>query len=116
MIRFFTYGTFRQGECRHDILQSFKPEFIQVITTASEYKLLNLGSFPGMVEGDKAVVGELYNLPEIALNTLDMIESHPSFFCRKEIKLKDGTCAISYLFQRSINNLHEITSNDWTNK
>jgi gamma-glutamylcyclotransferase (GGCT)/AIG2-like uncharacterized protein YtfP len=116
MIRFFTYGTFRQGECRHDVLQRFKPEFVQVITTAPEYKLFNLGSFPGMIEGNEAVVGELYNLPEIALHTLDMIESHPSFFCRKEIKLEDGTLAVAYLFQHATSNLCEITSNDWRNK
>ncbi len=117
MIKFFTYGTFRQRECRHDILQKFKPEFLKTTTTAPEYKLFNLGSFPGMIEnGDKEVIGELYNISEGALSTLDMIEGHPAFFRRKEIKLSDGTCAISYLFPHSTNNYDEIVSSDWTKK
>lgn len=112
MIKFFTYGTLRKGESRHNILEHFNAEFISSTTTAPEYKLFDLGSFPGMTaNGNCAITGEVYNLPEEALITLDMIEGHPDFFYRTEIKLQDGTIAISYLFpyEGSI----EIKSGDW---
>jgi gamma-glutamylcyclotransferase (GGCT)/AIG2-like uncharacterized protein YtfP len=117
MIRFFTYGTFRQGECRNHILQGFNAEFLGIITTIPEYKLFNLGHCPAMIEGgDKAIVGELYNLPKIALSTLDIIESHPLYFRHQEIKLIDNTYAISYLFQRSTDGFDKIATNDWVNR
>lgn len=115
MIKFFTYGTFRKNECRNHILEGFKPEFIKTITTAPQYKLFNLGSFPGMQEnGNMAVVGELYDLPEEALVVFDAIESHPTFFKRTMVELSDGTLAIAYIFPHECFN--EIESGDWLNK
>ena len=111
MVKFFTYGTFRKGECRHSILQSFKPVFIKTITTAPQYKLFDLGSFPGMAKGNKVVVGELYELPEEALTVFDGIEGHPVFFKRAEIKLVDGSYAIGYIYPHESND--EIMSGDW---
>ena len=117
MIKFFTYGTFRRGECRNDILTKFGSSFIKQTTTAPEYKLFNLGSFPGMIEnGDVSVTGELYYITEAALAMFDMIESHPSFFCRKEINLSDGTTAISYLYPHDVDDFRHIESGDWANR
>ncbi len=117
MIKFFTYGTFRQNECRHYILQSFKPEFIKQIETVAKYTLINLGSFPGIIEGgNNAIVGELYDITDDIMAVFDMIEGHPSFFCRKEIELVDGTNAAAYVFQHSIENCDIIMSNDWTTR
>jgi gamma-glutamylaminecyclotransferase len=114
MIKFFTYGTFRQGECRHSILQGYTPIFIKTLNTAPEYKLVDLGSFPGMRRGNISVVGELYEVPDDALSIFDMIEGHPSFFRRQEIKLEDGSVAIAYMFQHDSDN--EIKSGDWKNR
>lgn len=114
MIRFFTYGTFRAGECRHHVLKSFGVIFVQAINTAPEYTLVNVGAFPGMLEsGNDSVVGELYDVPEEAIPTFDIIEGHPTFFCRKNVKLADGTSAVSYVFLCPLDRYGKIKTGDW---
>lgn len=114
MIRFFTYGTLRRGECRSSILEQFAAEFIELTSTANEYKLVDVGSFPGLSSGDRAVVGELYYLPEAAFDYLDRIEGHPTFFRRDVVKLCDGSVAVAYMFPHE--GYNEIKSGDWLNK
>jgi len=117
MIKFFTYGTFRRGECRHYILQKFVKEFSGITTTAPKYRLVNLGSFPGILEGGtNHIVGEVYYIEDDALPMLDMIESHPSFFLRTNIELSDGSTAIAYIFPHNVESNKDISSGDWVNK
>lgn len=115
MITIFTYGTFQTGECRNTLLKACGAKFIKNIKTAPKYKLLDYGSFPGMVTGDKAIVGELYEAPDVALVTFDRIEGVPFLFDRAQVELEDGTFATAYVLVHN-EGLPEIKTADWKNK
>lgn len=114
-MRLFVYGTLRRDECRHSVLGRFNPTFVKEVKTASTYKLLDLGAFPAMVHGDRAVIGELYDVSDDAIPTFDMIEGVPYLFNRNTIALQDGTNAIAYIFMRDTD-APEIITGDWKNK
>ena len=54
----------------------------------SGYKMLNLGSYPGVIEGDSVVHGELWDTPD--MSSLDMLESNGSFYTRYIKTYTDG--------------------------
>ena len=86
----FVYGTLLSGLERSYVLNSC--DFISEAVAGSSC-LYNLGSYPGIKKGDGAVVGELYEVDDITLETLDMIEGfdstnlNNSLYHRSEIKI-----------------------------
>ncbi|MDC3283380.1 gamma-glutamylcyclotransferase [Planctomycetota bacterium] len=96
MNKIFVYGTLLKGLERNTALASSKylgPALIKA-------RLFDLGSYPGIAEGDEDVVGEIYDVDEETLNNLDAIEGYresapeSSLYLRKPIaarKLADGT-------------------------
>jgi gamma-glutamylcyclotransferase (GGCT)/AIG2-like uncharacterized protein YtfP len=88
--------------------------------------LYSLGEYPGMVEGDGSVHGELYRFPDIALalEVLDEIEEYDpqnpenSLYVRvvKQAVLdKNATTmpAWVYLYNRDVKGLPRIKSGNW---
>ena len=69
---FFAYGTLKRGQCREHVLRAAK--FLGSAQTAPRWRLLDLGSYPGLVAGSLAVHGELYEISPSLLPTLDAIE------------------------------------------
>lgn len=66
--------------------------------TAPQYTLLDLGSFPGMIQGGTtAVHGELYEVGPELLARLDRHEGVPKFYVRTTIPLSTGHSADGYL-------------------
>ena len=92
----FVYGTLLRGESNHFRLSGSR--FLGEATTAAEFELVNLGGFPAMVQnGGTAIRGEVYAVSRSTLVLLDELEEHPSFYCRQNVKLADGTEVESYL-------------------
>ena len=91
----FVYGTLLKGLERNAALTSSKylgPALIKA-------RLFDLGSYPGIAEGNADVVGEIYEVDEQTLNNLDAIEGYSesapesSLYLRKPMvarKLADG--------------------------
>lgn len=117
MIKIFVYGTLRKGELRNFFLQDTdETKFIQEIKTKPKYKLVDMGSFPALLEnGDNSIVGELYEVSEFTKKSLDTIEGVPFLFVSKEVELEDGSKVTAY-FQPFDKGYPEITSGDWLNK
>jgi gamma-glutamylcyclotransferase (GGCT)/AIG2-like uncharacterized protein YtfP len=69
---FFAYGTLRRGQCR----QSCWPYTPQRVEIATLYgRLLDLGTYPGLVSGDLPIRGELwYFLPTQIAETCRVID------------------------------------------
>jgi gamma-glutamylcyclotransferase (GGCT)/AIG2-like uncharacterized protein YtfP len=63
MARLFVYGTLRRGEANHHRLA--QATFLGEARTRPEFRLVDLGRFPGLLPGGStAVVGEVYDVPE----------------------------------------------------
>jgi gamma-glutamylcyclotransferase (GGCT)/AIG2-like uncharacterized protein YtfP len=79
-------------------------------------KLLNIGSFPGMIASDKEedmVKGELYLLPdpESIINILDRIEGVPFLFRREEVEVicnGEPCTAWAYTYNSSKNKSYDV--------
>ena len=74
----FVYGTLMRGGCRHRVLANQR--FVGEAVTVSDYKLLDLDEYPGLIEilqteqVGVAVHGELYEIAEPQWLSLDQVE------------------------------------------
>ncbi len=99
MTRIFVYGSLRKGLRLHPELEGAL--YGGTLYTAPGFRLLDLGSYPGMVrdESDGQVVGEVYWVDPETLDRLDRIEGNPNYYCRRTIALGDGSTAFAYLLR-----------------
>lgn len=89
----FVYGTLKRGDCRHHLLM--KQHFLGEATTVPDYLLINLGSYPGLVEcgqGDgRSIQGELYQVSHATLQRLDLEEGvAEGLYERRSIRLQNS--------------------------
>lgn len=84
MKRVFVYGTLRKGLAWHHLIKG--SNFLGEATTKEKYSLYADG-IPYVLENQKNIhiTGEIYEVDEQTLNTLDQLEGHPNWYCRKEI-------------------------------
>jgi len=71
-MKLFVYGTLLKGLSRHINIKD-SPCLGPGLAAAG---LHDLGSYPGMLKKDGLVVGELYEVTQNVLNTLDIIEGY----------------------------------------
>ena len=94
--RVFVYGTLLAGESNHRYLTSAR--LVSEAKTEAAFRLYDLGPYPGLVAvGGHAVFGEVYEVDEPTLATLDRLEGHPRFYVRKSIVLASGDAVETYL-------------------
>lgn len=98
-IRVFVYGTLKQGYGNHSALEGSK--FLGRATVTAPLKLVDLGWYPGLVrtrsEVPATIGGEVYEIDSDTLATLDLIEGHPSFYCREKLRTSLNLNAWAYL-------------------
>lgn len=93
----FVYGTLMEGQLNHRHLEGARPE--AEARTAANFTLYDTGPWPAMVRGGTtAVTGELYEICERQIDTLDAFEGHPALFCRESIELVDGRQAEAWIY------------------
>ena len=69
----FVYGTLCKGLSRNSILQN--TEYLGIASCTG--KLLNIGFYPALIQGDGKVIGEIYQIdPKVLLPKLDKIEGY----------------------------------------
>ncbi|MGJ8670590.1 MAG: gamma-glutamylcyclotransferase family protein [Oceanococcus sp.] len=96
MNRVFVYGTLLHGESNHGLLA--KATFVRRARTTPDYHLVDLGEFPALVAGGSvAVLGEVYDVNDDDLVSLDELEDHPNFYQRGRVTLEDGEEVMAYL-------------------
>lgn len=113
-MRFFCYGTLKKGFRAHHMLSNAL--FLGEATTHPRYHLCNVSWFPGMVEDESisgGVQGELYEVTEDDLQSMDRYEGAPELFRRDEVELSDGTSAIAYLFNKPHANFSRVEGGVW---
>lgn len=96
MAHLFVYGTLMQGMRNHAYLE--KATLIGPATTKPEFELMYNGSIPAARPGSEAIVGELYEVSDEVLATLDVLEEVSSkLYEKREVTLADGRPATMYL-------------------
>jgi gamma-glutamylcyclotransferase (GGCT)/AIG2-like uncharacterized protein YtfP len=118
----FVYG----GLMRGFDLQHHMAGATFVSSATAQGRLYDVGAYPGMIEGDGTVRGELYRFSDIAvaLEVLDEVEEYDpldamgSAYVRvvRAVRLeKDGSesPAWLYLYNRDVKGLPQIKSGDW---
>ena len=115
----FIYGTLREGEERSEILSEFSSKVYKDCKVRGS--LIDLpGGYPGLINGDGSVVGEIHHTPKIqnALKKLDMIEGFKgygedgSLFHRVLTYSNDIPCW-TYVYAGSPDDGPVIESGDW---
>ncbi|HTW62152.1 MAG TPA: gamma-glutamylcyclotransferase family protein [Terracidiphilus sp.] len=95
----FVYGTLKRGCRNHHFLKS--AEFLGEALTEPGYRMIDCGSYPGMVRADNGerVTGEVYRVDASLLAALDRFEDAPDEYLRTTIRLSDGRAAQAYLYR-----------------
>lgn len=96
MTRLFVYGTLKRGGRNARLMAG--GGCCGPVETAPRYAVLDLGSHPGLVPGDLAVRGELWEVPATVLARLDAFEEIPYPFDRRPVVLADGSTAEAYFW------------------
>lgn len=113
-IQVFVYGTLMKG--RANYYRYLAP--LEPITRAEieGFKMYDIGYFPGIVEGEGRVKGEVYEVSKEKLAEIDALEGEGSLYIRKKVKFDDykgnhigKEYAYVYVYNRSVNGLEEIS-------
>lgn len=92
----FVYGTLLRGERNHALLAT--ASFAGDSSTLPAFDLVDLGTYPALVEGGReAVPGEVWEIDAATLARLDELEEVPTLYERKRIPLEDGRVVESYV-------------------
>ncbi len=107
----FVYGTLRRGEANHHLLRG--AEFRGVHVTRPGYRMLHLGTYPGVVAGGSiAIEGEVYRVDRKGFAHLDRLEAYPKLYTRKLIPTPWGRAWI-YLYRGSRAGRAVIPGGNW---
>ena len=86
-IRVFVYGTLKAGHPNHGPME--KQKFLGRALLRGKYRFVNCGWYPAVVKDpsgeERDIGGEVYEIEGDILNTLDMIEGHPHYYCREKV-------------------------------
>jgi gamma-glutamylcyclotransferase (GGCT)/AIG2-like uncharacterized protein YtfP len=107
----FVYGTLKHDFHNHRIIADQK--FIGHGETLGEHwQMYSLGGFPGVVHGDKTIVGELYEVDEQAFQRCDRLEGHPHFYRREIVEVLDSDGVVHhpwmYIYQGEVEHLQKV--------
>lgn len=112
------YGTLKIGGRFHQrFLMDNNATCLGEGETMPEFKMFNLGSYPGAIKGDKKLAVEVYEVSDKTLKEyLDALEMHPIMYTREivDITLNNGTKEKAWIYIKNgnLNNLAEITETD----
>lgn len=99
----FVYGTLKKNHQAHYHL--YKSKFLGTVVTANKLLLLKDKNthYPYLLDIPiDNVAGELYEVSQSTLESIDSYEDHPNFFKRQLIPLSDDRQAWCYFYQELI--------------
>jgi gamma-glutamylaminecyclotransferase len=114
MALLFAYGTLRQGEIQHALLEGAR--FLRLVSTPPEFLLVEVAPYAALVRGGTtAVAGELYEIEESALQRrIDVERQVPQLFTRETIELADDSSAEAYLLTMDqVRGRRRLAHGDW---
>lgn len=114
------YGSLRQGLGNYERLLKDE-KFIGQFETEPEYTLVDLGSFPGLIEeGSTSVTMEVFEIGAEKLKKLDSLEGYRNeddesnnFYNRVEIQTPFGK-GYTYIYNGKAQGMETVESGNWT--
>ncbi len=112
----FVYGSLLRGLGNHYRLDG--QEFLGA-AKVSGFDMVDLGAYPGIVDGSGEIVGELFSVNDWGLDSLDQLEGHPNFYKRRRVNAVmaddgDRTCWIYVLVRgERYRDRERVKSGDW---
>ncbi len=102
----FVYGLFRDNS------RNLLGDFVHCGKAWVKGKLYKVNEFyPGMIEGDSKVWGDVYLIDPKVLDQLDEFEGEE--YIRKKIRTSTDLNCWIYIYKDDISNHKEIKSGDW---
>jgi gamma-glutamylaminecyclotransferase len=112
MTHVFVYGTLMRGGANHAVLARLGARYVASARTARGRTLVDLGPYPALLPQDDArdalapnVHGEIYELDDAELPSLDAFEGCPTLYTRARIALTTDAGAAEawvYVFARAL--------------
>ena len=105
--RVAVYGSLLKGLSNHVVIGRYIPDgrakLLGEDITDPEFAMLNLGAFPGLLEGENRISVEVYNLTEEAFRSVRRLEGYNpnggGLYTEKTIETAYGP-AVIYMFNR----------------
>lgn len=115
-IRVFVYGTLKQGYGNHAAIEGSK--FLGYATITGPYEFVNLSWYPAVCQLPpdspvREIGGEVYEVDHDTLGTLDIIEGHPSYYCREKRMTSLGNKAWVYMLPAEMAAREKVSSLFW---
>ena len=104
----FVYGTLMNGEGNHHFLENSTCLGKAAI---EGYDMYNVGGFyPAIIPGNSRIIGELYEVPENDMPSIDMLEGEGSLYIRKCEITTGNELAYIYEYAQDTEGLEKIDS------
>lgn len=112
----FVYGSLKRGFYNEHTMKRANGRFIgEFRTKMSSYKMVSLGSFPGVVlGGNDSIAGEVWEVD--SLDPLDALEGYPDFYTRISIGTDYGPAwmyILSRRYESTADNYPVVSNGEW---
>jgi gamma-glutamylaminecyclotransferase len=98
LVKLFVYGSLLKGQSNHGRLMGSR--WIAACRTEPSYTLVDLGDYPALLEGGTmCVAGEVYEVDNATLASIDAFEGHPGLYKRSPVRLEGGETVVGYLLR-----------------
>lgn len=88
-INVFVYGSLKQGFHNHIWMEEIGAKYIGKCSTEKIFDMISMyDSYPGLINGEYGINGELYEIDSMDIYHLDRLEGYPNYYDRKVINVK----------------------------
>ena len=99
-MKLFVYGTLKKGGSNHGFLTETNSKFLCNYEMKG-FDLIDLGyGFPYMMTGNGSVLGEVYEINQKALDSIDRLEGHPFHYKRYLTNFNKQVAEMYYYLSR----------------
>ena len=107
----FVYGTLMNGETNHHYLENSK---FSGMATIEGYEMYSMGGYPAIIDGNSLIMGELYQVPNTDMPSIDMLEGEGSLYIKRCETVTDSkgksSFAFIYVYNRDCSDLERISA------
>lgn len=93
-INVFVYGSLKQGFHNHGWMEEIGAKYLGKCSTEKIFDMISMyDSYPGLINGEYGIIGELYEIDSMDIYHLDRLECYPNYYDREiiHVKLDKGT-------------------------